>query len=131
MVNDSKNVQCWGENRFGALGQGNRSSYGLTTAMTVQGIANASMVFGDEYGLNCAYVDENLGNQSRILCWGSNWEGWNPSLAVFEKTELRGYKPVVNPRYLRVEYYINSAGQLKIFDNLRIATTPLTVLQRK
>ncbi len=131
LINDAKNVQCWGENNYGQLGQGDSVAYDPQTAMTVRGVSNASLVFKDQNGLTCAYVDENLGSQSKILCWGVNWESWNLSLSVFEKTELRGYKPIVNSKSHKATYFINSSGALKIFDIVRIPSVPALLLQRK
>lgn len=131
VVNESKSVQCWGDNKYGQLGQGDRQTY--ASAMTVKGIANASAVFQDEARSTCAYVDENLGNQSRILCWGSSSQGSNLSLGVYEKTNLRGYKPVLNSngRSFQVLSYLGPAGQLKTFNTLRIPTAPFVLLQTK
>lgn len=129
LINDAKLVQCWGGNSNGDLGQGDRLVY--SGAMTVKGISNASLVFTDENSNLCAYVDENLGDQSRILCWSDSFNGNNILLAVFEKTDLRGYKPVMNNRDIQVQNYINSAGQLKMRDTFRIARVPYYLLQKK
>jgi len=124
VINDAKTVQCWGDNTYGQLGQGDRLTY--ASAMTVKGVANASSTFQDEVGNSCAYVDENLGSQSRI------WQGLNTSLGVYEKTGLLGYKPVLNsngrPQVLN---FIGPAGQLNTNITLRIPTAPFVILQTK
>ena len=69
-------VKCWGSNRYGQLGNGNRKSIGQP--VTVKGIRNAIAVSAsdDDFidsearGFTCAVL-----RSGKVKCWGDNWSG--------------------------------------------------------
>ncbi len=63
----TSNVDCWGQNYFGQLGNG--TTTGSTTPVAVEGLTDAAAV-GSGTDVSCALL-----TSGRVDCWGSNTYG--------------------------------------------------------
>jgi alpha-tubulin suppressor-like RCC1 family protein len=78
---DDGSVRCWGENRFGQLGDGTTTD--RATPVTVSDISNAaSIALGENY--SCAVLSDGTAR-----CWGQNNDA-----QLGDGTELRSSVPV-------------------------------------
>ncbi len=58
-------IACWGENRFGQLGDGTRKS--SNSALRVQGLAAKARSLAVGFSFSCALLENN-----EVHCWGSD-----------------------------------------------------------
>jgi alpha-tubulin suppressor-like RCC1 family protein len=67
-VLESGDVNCWGANSFGQLGDGTKTTSLVATAVT--GLTNASGVSSDDVDSFCAEQSSET-----VACWGANFAG--------------------------------------------------------
>ena len=67
LVNPNLTVECWGDNSYGQLGNGNTGTSRVPVG--VLSLSQAKLLSGGE-GHTCAVVGSGA-----VYCWGSNWYG--------------------------------------------------------
>lgn len=124
----SGNVVCWGDNLNGGLGDGTNATYPKDQLVTVLDISNAKELFSVD-GFPCARIVDSS-NTSKVMCWGSNWQGSNPSYRAFEMSSLRNTQAVVNSSG-NATLFIDSYGRARTLDLIMLSAIPYTLKQLK
>ncbi|WP_298007635.1 MULTISPECIES: hypothetical protein [Anaerolinea] len=67
-LTNSGGMLCWGDNRYGQLGDGTTS--GRLTPVAVSGLSGGVIAIAAGDGHTCGLTDSG-----GVLCWGNNWNG--------------------------------------------------------
>jgi lysozyme len=88
-------VACWGENRFGQVGDGTRAQ--RPAAVAVAGLPAKARALAAGASFNCALLDDGS-----VACWGSNEMG-ELGVGTFAAPPVSGETPPPPPPPRRVE----------------------------